>query len=421
MQRANASYFSLSSLSIFFLNLYFFRAISSTGIFLFFAIFTIGLFDICAYLLVSDERVFALPFYRNRSHYLNIKEAVRLYPRHYHIADLQMGFDIALNQSATDFVMQDKTVTIFSNELGCMDHHNLAQIQQAPSYEYITGDSFTWGYADYDSKYPTVYEALTGKMVVKCGITHSGQAHQFEKFKRVVNVIGYYPRRVIVGYFLNDVINDYLYPHTTVVEGFQVDRMQVDTAYQIVSRDLSEVRKTILQNRGGVYPSSTDHFLVWIAAHSLSYNLLRFGKNQVTAWIHYQGLSNSINRESAQGLGNQSIYRLSDHVDLDQRYLTQKTTEANRQAITRWVNDAKIHSYELIFLLIPTKGEYAKTPAYPGLETYLKEQGVRYIDLAKAFGKTGEPAEKFYWQHDGHWNNEGNVFVSNYLAKELGN
>lgn len=388
---------------------------------LFSGVFAFGLLDLGAYFLSPKDGFASLPDYKGEGARQSLQNAIRAYPRHYHLANSQMGFDIAPNQPATDFVMPVQTVAIFSNELGCMDHHALAQIEQAPSYEYITGDSFTWGYADYDSKYPSVYEALTGKMVVKCGITHSGQAHQFAKFQRVVKTIGHYPRRVIVGYFLNDVINDHLYPHTTVIEGFQVDRMQVDASYQIVPRDLSEVRKSILQNKDGVYPSSIDHFLVWIAAHSLSYNLLRFGKNQVTAWIHHQGFARSINMAPAQALGNQSIYRLSDRVSFDQRYLTQKTTEENRQAIARWVKDAKIHSYELIFLLIPTKGGYAQTPAYPGLQTYLKEQGVRYIDLAKAFRKTGQPAEKFYWQHDGHWNNEGNVFVGNYLAKELGN
>ena len=388
---------------------------------LFAGIFAFGLIDLGAYFLSPNNGFASLPHYKSVNPRQSLQDVIRGYPRNYHIANSQMGFDIAPNQPATDFVMPDQTVAIFSNELGCMDHHTLAQLQQAPSYEYITGDSFTWGYADYVSKYPTVYEALTDKMVVKCAITHSGQAHQFAKFQRIVKSIGHYPRRVIVGYFLNDVINDHLYPHTTVIEGFQVDRMRVDASYQIVLRDLSEIRKTILQNRDGIYPSSIDHFFAWIAAHSLSFNLLRFGKNQAAAWINHQGLASSINVVPAQVLGNQSIYRLSDHVSFDQPYLTQKITEANRQAIALWVRDAKIHSYELIFLLIPSKGEYAQTPTYPGLQTYLQDQRVRYIDLAKAFGKTGESAEKFYWQHDGHWNNEGNVFVGNYLAKELGN
>lgn len=383
------------------------------------------MFDLGAYILIPNEGFPIFPAYKNWSTRSKLNEAIRVYPRNYHVADSQMGFDIAPNQPATNFVMPDRTVSIFSNDLGCMDRHTLAEIKQAPSYEYITGDSFTWGYAEYDSKYPTMYEAQTGKIVAKCGVTHSGQAHQFDKFQQVVKRIGYYPKRVIIGYFENDVVNDFVYPHTTIIEGFQVDTAQVNSRYQLVPRDLNQVRKTILQSIDGMYDSSRERFLDWVRAHSLSVNLIAFGSNTLFAKNSGKQSSTSDpmqgNRSAADTIDTPlySIYKLADNVGFDQNYLKLEITEPNRRAIRHWVKDAQEHSYELIFVLIPTKGGYAQLDSYQGLKQFLQEQPVSYIDLAKPFKESGKPAEYFYWKSDGHWNNEGNVFVGQYLAKQL--
>ena len=270
-----------------------------------------------------------------------------------------------------------------------------------------------------------MYEEQTGKMIVKCGVTHSGQAHQFDKFQKIVKKIGHYPKRVIIGYFENDVVNDYVYPHTTIIEGFQVDTQRVNSRYQLVPRDLNQVRKTILHSLDGVDDSSRERFLDWVRAHSLSVNLITFGANALFA-RKYREQSSTIDpmqgaRSAADTIDTPlySIYKLADNVGFDQNYLNLEITETNRRAIRRWVNDAQEHSYELIFILIPTKGGYAQPNSYQGLKQFLQEQTVSYIDLAKPFKESGKPAEYFYWKSDGHWNNEGNKFVGQYLAKQL--
>lgn len=372
---------------------------------------TLGLFDLGAFVFTPKTGLVVFPAYKGVGARLSLQEAIRAYPRNYHIPDEQMGFDIAPNQPPTDFVMPDKTVTIFSNELGCMDRNTLTLIQHAPSYEYITGDSFTWGYADYDAKYPSVYEIQANRVVAKCGITHSGQAHQFEKFQRVVKAIGHYPNRVIIGYFENDVINDYLYPHTTVIEGFQIDTVRVDDRYQVVQRNLGEVQNTILQSIEGKFNGTYKNLLHWMQTYSLSINLLSFG---------VQKASSPINTETHSIRPLFNFYRLAHNVGIDQSYLSLPITEANRRAIARWASDAKAHSYELVFLLIPTKGGYAQSSSYPGLKEYLRGQQIRYINLATQFQQSGKSVDHFYWEHDGHWNNEGNTYVGNYLSQVLG-
>ena len=372
---------------------------------------TLGLFDLGAFVLTPKTGLGAFPAYKGIGARLSLQETIRAYPRNYHISDEQMGFDIAPNQPSTDFVMPDKTVTIFSNELGCMDRNTLPLIQHAPSYEYITGDSFTWGYADYDVKYPTIYEKQSHKVIAKCGITHSGQAHQFEKFQRVVKAIGHYPKRVIIGYFANDVINDYLYPHTTILEGYQVDTVRVDDHYQVVRRNLKEVQDTILQSMEANGSFGYTKMLHWLQTYSLSFNLLS---------LSVQMASMPLNSKSPLHRPLNNFYRLADHVDFNQSYLLQPITQANRRAIARWASDAKAHSYELVFLLIPAKGGYAQTPSYVGLQAYLREKNIRYIDLAGPFQRSGKSVDHFYWAHDGHWNNEGNTYVGQYLSEVLG-
>jgi len=104
----------------------------------------------------------------------------------------------------------DSIEDVFSNEIGCFDTHSLSEIKNFSNYEYLTGDPYAWGYADLKIKFSTDYEANTDKKVLKCGITHSGQIHQF---KRDMEIIKNYPKKVIVAYSFNDPANDHTFPH----------------------------------------------------------------------------------------------------------------------------------------------------------------------------------------------------------------
>lgn len=318
-----------------------------------------------------------------------------------------------------------------------MDHLTLSDIQHAPSYEYITGDSFTWGYADYASKYPKVYEALTGKMVVKCGITHSGQAHQFDKFSQVVKAIGHYPKRVLIAYFENDVINDYVYPHTTVIEGFQIDRYEVDGRYRLYERDLHQIRSVIFTSiqEPGIYPTArkvhrtndqvVEYAKKWLLKYSLSTNLIKYGFDQISQavpmTIKGKELISSIPSKSllSGDSTRYSIYKLSEQVRFDDEYRTMKITQSNRRAIMHWAEDARKHAYELTIMIIPNKGSFNQEKLYAGFELFLREQEIPYLNMAKAFHDSNKPVDYFYWPNDGHWNDLGNEFVGAYLAKQL--
>ena len=90
---------------------------------------------------------------------------------------------------------------------------------------YLAGDSFTWGYTRYEKKFGTLLEDMLGIKVYACGVTHTGQGHQLEKFKRLFGR-GITPKLVVVNVVSNDMNNDFFFPHTDIVDGFMVENIE---------------------------------------------------------------------------------------------------------------------------------------------------------------------------------------------------
>ena len=68
-------------------------------------------------------------------------------------------------------------------------------------------------------------------------MTHTGQRSQFSKFLEISKKLGRWPERVIVVYSPTDTANDYMYPHSTVVDGGLTDTRMLDSNYNIVQLD----------------------------------------------------------------------------------------------------------------------------------------------------------------------------------------
>ena len=235
-------------------------------------------------------------------------------------------------------------------------------------------------------------------------VTHTGQLHQFAKFKRAVALIGRYPTRVFVGYVGNDPSNDFAHPHSTVLRGFQVDTVLVDEE-TLVQRDMSKIENNIakwLQTSAAPttpIESIKDELKKW----SLSANLVYVATQRLSA---------------ARREGPQPIYSLDGHYDFKEGYTSNQLTARNREAIVKWAEDAKEHSYRLIFLLFPPKHRFDDTDHFSGLREFLTSHGVEVVDFTAAFAASGKSADSFYWPIDRHFNHEGNVFVGEYLSKQ---
>jgi len=362
--------------------------------------------DLLAYVASPSQGITFLPTYKKNRFQEKLNAAVHYFPRGYNVADPIMGFDIQKNVAPITFNMADGSFPIFSNEIGCFDHHTLTEIQSAKSYDYFAGDSFAWGYGSYEKNIPSTYEKISGRFTVKCGIIHSGQRHQFEKFQRTIKLIGYPPKRVILSFYENDVANDYAYPHTTVIEGYEVDIYKFDAnQFQLIPRDMKLIKEDIL---AGINPKSLDWKVrldVWLEYHSLTWNLLKVGIKQ------------------AQPKELATIYGISEGVNYgkDKGYTSAEVSKKNREALDLWINDAKKQNYELVLLLIPPKLHYANTNFYGGLQDYLSSKKVRYYDLTEPFYDSKKRSEELYWLNDGHLNNEGNVFVGQFLSEKIKN
>jgi len=361
--------------------------------------------DLIAYLTLPSQGIGLVPAYKKDRFQEKLKEAIHYFPRGYNVADPVMGFDIAKNVAPVTFNMADGSFPIFSNDIGCFDHHTLAEIKAAKSYDYFAGDSFAWGYGNYEQNIPSTYEKLSGRFTVKCGIIHSGQRHQFEKFERTVKLIGHPPKRVILTFYENDVANDYAYPHTTVIEGYEVDTYRFDAGqFQLVPRDMNQIKQDIL---AGVNPKTQNlntQLDAWLDGHSLVWNLFKIGANQV------------------KGKELMTIYGISEGVNFgkDKGYATAEVTKKNREGLDLWINDAKKQEYELVIILIPPKLHHPNTNFYSGLRDYLGAKKVLFFDLTEPFNISKKRSEELYWLNDGHLSNEGNIFTGKYISNTLG-
>jgi len=370
------------------------------------ALVAIVLVDFITYLVTPGQGIVFLPDYKKNRFQENLNKAVHYFPRGYNTPDPVMGFDIAKKVAPVAFNMADGSFPIFSNDIGCFDHHTLAEVKAAKSYDYFAGDSFAWGYGNYEKNIPSTYEKFSERFTVKCGIIHSGQKHQFEKFQRTIKLIGYQPKRVILTFYENDVANDYAYPHTTVIEGFEVDTFKFNTdQFQLIPRDMAQIKQDIL---AGLNPNSQNpHTRIdaWLDKYSLSWNLLKVGLKQ------------------AKGNELATIYGISEGVNYgkDKGYATADVTKKNREGLDLWINDAKKNQYELILILIPPKVHHANTNFYGGFRDYLAAKHVRFYDLTGPFNTSKKRSEELYWLNDGHLNNDGNIFVGEFLAKTLKN
>ena len=386
---------------------------------------TILLFDLVAWFVLPAQYTAFSASYRKTAllgAVAGIPPMARAYPRNYFRADPVLGFDIVPNMRMThDFEVVPHE--IFSNDLGCFDRNQLADFRRAPEYHYFAGDSFTWGYADYDSKFATVWEKQTGRMAAKCGVTHTGQAYQLEKLKRVAAAIGKFPATVFVGFYVNDPGNDEAFPHTTVVSGYQVDTAFLKGG-AIVHADVNEVRRVVEQGLRALEapPGLVSRIRSWLSVYSLSANIANH------LLVTTQG---ALQRDDAlapsqraipaptgpmAGFGNNLYYWYPSDA-MKTRYASDPMTAANRAAIQRWAAHARENSYRLVFLLFPPQSDFNDVEFFSQVRGWLDANGIEHLDFARLFADERVKVDDLHWKSNGHWHNGGNRTVGRLLAE----
>ncbi len=390
-----------------------------------FILLMIGCFiftDILLYFFIPPRYTRFAPLYRAPSGY---KQTLgREYPRYYSHADPILGFDIAPLTSGVHIIRDGLEYEVFANDLGCFDRHTRKDFTNSSTdYAYFAGDSFTWGYTRYENKFATVWENQTGILAAKCGVGHTGTRHQFEKFKRTTTAIGRPPKVVFVGFFPNDIANDFTFPHTTVIEGFQVDIVYGTGTNQIVRRPYEDLVASVARQikRFDDYKSQEasqglwTKIKIWLKTHSLLTNIVKALWETVRAGKIFSGDSDVEESRSTPQL--RSLYRLFDDADIRTEFAMSSLAGPTKEAITKWKNDAKSQKYDLVFLLIPPANDFNKVDFFDQVKEFLRGEKIEFVDLAVLFNEKGWSRKDLYWEIDGHLNEEGNRLVGLELSR----
>ncbi len=121
--------------------------------------------------------------------------------------DAESGYDLAENTAPHTHYIAEVSYPTWTNADGCFDEPFLASTSP---FIYLAGDSFTWGYAPYPSKWGTLLEKTLDIRVAKCGVPGFGTEQELAKAKKNLVRMGT-PRLILVGHFENDAFNDTMF------------------------------------------------------------------------------------------------------------------------------------------------------------------------------------------------------------------
>jgi len=378
-------------------------------------LFSLVFFDISTYHFIPDERAAKFWRYKKPIPLYNRFGGRGGYPQYYYISNNQRGFDIATNRKDNKHYIQKDFINtieydIWSNSLGCFDieHKNLS------NYIYLAGDSYAWGYTPFENKFGTILEASLSIPIIKCGVSHTGQKHQLSKAKEVIAKIGIPPKIILVLWTQNDPANDHFHPHSTVIDGWQVNKVVLNNNDEQVI-----VEDSILRNKIKQVISKKDRKLAKlvkeghtfkgflrkysIISHIVNKTLYLFkAKNEKISNLQRPNPENlkSIYLHSAMEYSNLKIYPYNNIY-----------TQKNKEALMNFKIYADSMGSKLIVIL-ESRGQNQLSEVLH----YLKGSGITYYDLG-SYQDLNKPGLR--WQLDGHWNKEGNTVVATLLHKIL--
>ena len=368
------------------------------------------LFDVLAYFLMPASLTTFAPDYRLPPPSLHNT-------RGYFRIDPVLGFDIAPNQPGhhRQHIPGHGLVSISSNDLGCRDPRDLAEVRALDDYVYFAGDSFTWGFSRESHAFPRIYERASGNPSLNCGAPSTGQFHQLEKFRRTVRAVGRLPFRVVIGHFPNDTRDD-LHPEPTKGLYWAPAVLQREAAGLLLAGRQKEGRRPSLRYRPAVVPQGgkpaeerpeSSHGLqllrrmhFFLAQHSLSYLMARKAVQP---------------KHPSLSVAARNTIRLGD-------YPRNPYTRPNRAALKAWAQHAEGQGYELAVVLIPQKellGSHLSREWREGVKGLLDSLGVRHLDFAGHVEDRGISPDSLYWEHEAHMNEHGNQVLGEWLAREL--
>ena len=295
-----------------------------------------------------------------------------VHPQFYYQKDEEIGFDIKPNFATTTHIFSDGEYPIWSNSLGCFDEEYKGEIP----YIYLTGDSFTWGFAPFENKWGTILEKELNIRVLKCGVTGYGTREEVIKTTRHLGKLPL-PELIIVGYTEgNDIIDNINFPAGTVQNGYLMRNL----AKNGVTKEEAEIKYDLLDRYCTSVPPK--------------YPILQ----KVKCWLHnYSVLYNVAGKI-------RSYFSVSENQDsIEKDSFSEEEYNTHLEDIRKFKLLADQKGVKLLFVLI--QGDTKE------LKFFLGKERISYIDLETLNDKS------FRWGIDGHWNIEGNRIAGEKVAK----
>jgi hypothetical protein len=381
---------------------------------------TILFIDVISYFLLPARIVRVFPPYRFDQS-AEIKDIIsrRANPERqaYYVAHPERGFNIGTERHSFN-VTETERYEISSNELGCFDK---PWKQTSEDYMYLAGDSMTWGSAPLEKTFGFLFEAATGTLTAKCGVPHTGQLHQFSKFIEVTSKIGRLPKRVVVGYYVNDFANDNAHPHSTVVDGLLIDTAVLDENDRPIRLSQQQIKERARRTRQVREERDNRIF-----GENVLFRLLRrysITANVANAILHEIKLRHPVDATASAALqaSGRNLYDRTELICVPRVFPFVETGiyENHAKILRRWAEHAASNGYSLTFLLIPTAYCHDNIEFYAKLREFLGGLGIDFIDLSFDFKARRLKEEELYWMQDRHLTFLGHQVVAEVLAARL--
>lgn len=363
-------------------------------------IFTLVTFDILIYFLLPKIVQEISPSYKN--------SYGRGYPQNHFVKNDLRGFDIRPNFSTKTSTkpIELGEYKVWGNEIGCFDD-SIKRLKEIPLKKiiYLAGDSYTWGYAPFDKKFGFFLEKNSKFNVMKCGVTHTGQIHQFLKFKEIYHS-NYKPEIVIVNVTSNDVQNDFFFPHTAMIDGYMVENVQWcylakdKIFWKKIEYDLLEKKYLNMTNEKLI------RFIKYYSATAQLSNIVF--KNVSQSYLKIKQQKNNIKKNKNKCDDFFKTPYGFDGYDYD----LSSFSLPNKKVIREWIDHSKKNNYILIFSLIGDGQHYKKKI------NYIKDLGGEIIIFDDWLHKE-KIKDQLYWKNDGHFNLDGNRIYATFLNKKI--
>ncbi len=353
-------------------------------------------------------------------------------PRHYYVSDPINGYDIAKNFSDGGFLAPDyihaygAPIPVSSNSLGCRDR----SFDPQDGYVLLLGDSLTWGYVALEQTWGAILEQHLGRRVLKCGVGGYGSRAELHKLEDVVARAGR-PRLVIVGHFTNDLLDDYLYPSITVIDGYAVSKAVLADPTRGGRKVRSDEHLQVLLKKSLEPQPKSIGFIGrakdMMAAHSILYNLLQDSeaRRRVASWFGFA-------KPPSPLPGVEAFRDVVEFPWLEQAW------EGHLENLRQLNSAVEALGATMLVVMFPAAAQVYDSLRpqednlqweYPNqrLTEFFQREHIAFVDLLPAFRRyaycsgssTAHAEGDLYWAHDRHPNVRGNRLAGFLINRQV--